>query len=383
MTIVLVPIGTRGDVLPVLALAQRLQQAGHDARLVSGDEVAPEAAAAGLPFRSIGIDVRRAMADHRDLFAFARRMSPAVARAVAAETDADAVLATFLGVAAGSEARRRGLPFFYAVTVPGLPTREIPYPTATPRPRSGRANLATHHRAARVVRLAFPAARTLFASPRPVYLHSFSEHVVPRPADWGPFAHVTGYWFGDRMLRWEPEPVLRQFLDDGPPPICIAFGSTVDPDPQGLARILSTTLQRTGRRAVVVAGSSGLTALDLPGQALVVPHAPFDRLFPLVDVVVHHGGAGTTALALRAGLPQVVVPSALDQPFWAARMHALGVAPAPVHRRDLTADLLTAALGTDATERRRRAQRLGALVEAEDGTGTAVRIIEETVARRG
>jgi sterol 3beta-glucosyltransferase len=380
MRIALVPIGSHGDVLPVLALARRLHREGHDARLISGDDVAGRAAEAGLPFRSIGLDVRRAMADHRDLFAFARRMSPAVTEAVAAE-DVDAVLATFLGVAAGGVARDRGLPFFYAVTVPGLPTREFAYPTTAPRARGGRANLATHRRMARIVRMAFPASRTLFAVPRPVYLHSFSTHVVPRPADWEPFAHVTGYWFGERR-DWEPEPALRRFLDEGPRPLCVTFGSTVDGDPRALARILAEALRRTGRRAVVVAGWSGLDAADLPDGVLVVPEVPFDWLFDRVSAVVHHGGAGTTALALRAGLPQVLVPSALDQPFWAHRLHALGVAPPPVPRRTLTADRLVAALEADDGEMRRRALELGALIGAEDGTGTAVRIIEEAVAAR-
>lgn len=383
MRIALVPIGSQGDVVPVLALARRLRHEGHDALVVSGDDVADQATAAGVPFRSVGLDVRRTMGEHRDLFAFARHVSPAVAEAVAAEPGLDAVLATFLGIAAGGVAHRRGLPFFYAVAIPGLPTRELANPTSPPRPRSGRANLATHRRMARVVRLAFPPARVLFAQPRPVYLHCFSEHVVPRPADWPPFAHVTGYWFADRTDGWEPEGPLRRFLDEGPPPVCVTFGSTVDRDPRGLAEVVGACLRRTGRRAVVVAGWSGLASLDLPGQALVVPHAPFDRLFDRVDAVVHHGGAGTTALALRAGLPQVVVPSALDQPFWAERLRALGVAPAPVPRGELTPDALATALGTDEDGRRRRARSLGDLITAEDGTGAAVRIIAETVSRRG
>lgn len=378
MRIALVPIGSQGDVLPVLALAQRLRRAGHAPLLLGGDDIAAQATTAGLPFRSIGLDIRRTMAVHRDLFAFGRHVSPAVAEAVAAEPDLDAVLATFLGVAAGGVARARGLPFFYAVAIPGLPTRELANPTSPQRPRSGRANLATHRRMVRTVRLAFPPARTLFAEPRPAYLHCFSTHVVARPADWPPFAHVTGYWLADRTA-WSPGPELRRFLDDDPPPICVTFGSTVDRDPRGLARILTTALRRTGRRAVVVAGWSDLAGLDLPGQVLVVPQVPFDWLFDRVRSVVHHGGAGTTALALRAGLPQVVVPSALDQPFWAARLHALGVAPSPLPRCDLTADLLTAALDSDDDQRRGRARDLGALVAAEDGTGVAVRIIEQTV----
>src|SRR5690606_34222943 len=118
-------------------------------------------------------------------------------------------------------------------------------------------------------------------------------------------------------------------------------------DPRALKGILIDALRRAGRRAVLVTGWAGLDTTDLPGTIHAVPEAPFSGLFDRVDAVVHHGGAGTTAAALRAGLPQVVVPSALDQPFWAQRLHALGVAPPPVPRTALTAERLVAALGAD------------------------------------
>jgi len=96
--------------------------------------------------------------------------------------------------------------------------------------------------------------------------------------------------------------------------------------------------------------------------------------------VVHHGGAGTTAAALRAGVPAFVVPFLGDQPFWGARVHALGVGPAPLPRKELTPSRLAAALALmDEPDMRTRAAALGARIRAEDGVGTAVRILEQAV----
>ncbi len=101
---------------------------------------------------------------------------------------------------------------------------------------------------------------------------------------------------------------------------------------------------------------------------------PHDLLFPRMAAVVHHGGAGTTGAGIRAGVPSLVVPFGVDQPFWASRVVALGVGPRPIPRRRLTrallADGLRAAVGDRAMAD--RAAALGELVRAEDGVAAAV-----------
>ncbi len=106
--------------------------------------------------------------------------------------------------------------------------------------------------------------------------------------------------------------------------------------------------------------------------------APHGWLFPRVAAVVHHGGAGTTAAGLRAGRPTVVVPFFADQPFWGDRVHALGVGPRPIPRKELTAERLAAAIrqAAGAEGLRARAAALGARIRAEDGVGQAVRVVE-------
>jgi len=129
---------------------------------------------------------------------------------------------------------------------------------------------------------------------------------------------------------------------------------------------------------VVLTGWGGLGAMD-GDDVLVLPSAPHAWLFPRVDAVVHHGGAGTTGAGLRAGVPSIVVPFGVDQPFWGSRVHALGAGPAPIPRRTLTRGALAAALRTAVADpgMRAAAARIGDLLRAEDGVATAVAAIEE------
>ncbi len=200
-----------------------------------------------------------------------------------------------------------------------------------------------------------------------------SAHLVPRPPDWPETAHVTGHWRLPKS-NWAPSPALRQFLDAGEPPVHIGFGSMVDRDPEGFARLAAAAVRRAGRRAVI----SGLPVRPTE-DVFVVEDVPHDELFPLMAAAVHHGGAGTTAATLEAGVPSVVVPSAYDQHFWAARLHALGVAGEPLPARRLRTSALAAALGEAVgAGLRRRATVLQRAVREEDGVRRAVEVIETT-----
>jgi sterol 3beta-glucosyltransferase len=211
---------------------------------------------------------------------------------------------------------------------------------------------------------------------RPV-VHGYSKHVVPPPADWPEAFHTTGYWFLEED-HWEPPAELVAFLDAGEAPVCIGFGSMTGRDPSAFARLLCDAVSRTGRRAILLSGWGGIGDAALPPNVLRLDAAPHAWLYPRTAAVVHHGGAGTTAAALRAGVPMVVVPHLGDQPYWGQRMHALGVAPKPINRPKLTAENLAGAIGeavSDAATRNRAAE-LGAKIRAEDGIAEAVRVIE-------
>ncbi|MFI7699960.1 glycosyltransferase [Nonomuraea sp. NPDC049480] len=139
---------------------------------------------------------------------------------------------------------------------------------------------------------------------------------------------------------------------------------------------MTEAIRLAGVRAVLVTGWGGVRLDDVPEGILVLDQVPHDWLFPRMAAIVHHGGSGTTGAALAAGRPQVVCPFVADQPFWAARMHAAGVAPAP--QRPLTAESLAAAIRLAVTDRAlaERAQSLGERVRAEDGITAAVKVLE-------
>jgi UDP:flavonoid glycosyltransferase YjiC (YdhE family) len=132
---------------------------------------------------------------------------------------------------------------------------------------------------------------------------------------------------------------------------------------------------------VLLTGWGGLRAEQVPDTVFVLDSAPHDWLFPRMAAVVHHGGAGTTAEGLRAGVPTVIIPFVFDQPFWGARLKALGLGPAPIPRKKLTADRLAGAINAAVTDdkMRQRASVCGEAIRAEDGVGRAVELVQRYV----
>ncbi|NUQ31860.1 MAG: glycosyltransferase family 1 protein [Dermatophilaceae bacterium] len=215
-----------------------------------------------------------------------------------------------------------------------------------------------------------------------------SPAVVPRADDWPPAVRQTGFWFrgtptGDSNGIGEE---LEDFLGGDGPPAYVGFGSMPTPDPDAVVRGVVDVLESFGLRGIVSEGLAGLSlerlGRDLPPHVLGVGPTPHDELFPRCSVVVHHGGAGTTAAAVRAGVPQVVVPHAADQPYWGRRMADLGVAAPPIARKDLTPARLRAALEVALSpEARRAAYLLGERVRSEDGAGDAAWLVDAYLSR--
>jgi UDP:flavonoid glycosyltransferase YjiC (YdhE family) len=197
--------------------------------------------------------------------------------------------------------------------------------------------------------------------------HGYSPAVVPRPSDWPAEVQVTGYRWPATPEGWKPPDELVHFLAAGPAPVFVGFGSMTREQSGRLGEIIGAGVTRAGVRAVVQSGWTGLSGAGR--DVLTIGDVPHDWLFPRMAVVVHHAGAGTTAAGIRAGVPAVPVPMLVDQPFWAARLHRLGVAPRPVPVRELTAETLADALRTclDRPAYRDRAAALARRVRAEDG----------------
>jgi UDP:flavonoid glycosyltransferase YjiC (YdhE family) len=212
-------------------------------------------------------------------------------------------------------------------------------------------------------------------------LLAYSPSVVPTPADWPASVHVTGYWFLDEPAGWQPPADLVAFLEGGPPPVYVGFGSMPDREAQQMTALVVRALELCGQRGVLLSGWSGLGGATLPGTIHHLESIPHAWLFPRVAAVVHHGGAGTTAAGLRAGVPSIVTPFLSDQYFWAARVAALGVGPESVSYHKLTAERLAEMIRQATTDEAMRAQArvMGQRIEAERGVERAVELIEQYV----
>jgi sterol 3beta-glucosyltransferase len=206
------------------------------------------------------------------------------------------------------------------------------------------------------------------------FLYGYSPCVVPKPSDWPEWLYVTGYWFLDSPPEWQPPSALVDFLAEGPPPVYIGFGSLIDQNAKKVTEMALKVLTRTGHRGILQAGWTGLGETDLPDGVIRIEASPHDWLFPQMAAVVHHGGAGTVAAGLRAGVPSIITPAMADQPFWGQRVAALGVGPSPIPYRHLSVERLAAAIriATSSRSIKERAAALGQRIQAEEGIARAV-----------
>lgn len=174
------------------------------------------------------------------------------------------------------------------------------------------------------------------------YTYTWSPALIPKPKDWGNHIDISGFYFLDLASNYVPLPDLKAFLDVGPPPIYIGFGSIVVDDPNAMTKMIFDAVRKTGQRALVSKGWGGFGAdeIGIPEGVFMLGNCPHDWLFQRVSCVVHHGGAGTTAAGIRAGRPTVIVPFFGDQPFWGAMVARAGAGPPPVPYKELTADKL-------------------------------------------
>ncbi len=428
MNVLILTIGSRGDVQPYVALGAGLRAAGHAVTLGTSPRFRDLAEGAGLPLAPVS-DEMVALADSplgRGLFEEMGerywRAVKAVARlagrigamqrdlvadgwAAAQASNPDLIVYHPKMFGAPHYAEKLGVPAVAGIVFPQLvPTRAFPavgFPDAGWGPTYNRLTYRIvdavsgwfARRYAGPWRRAhglppMPRGAGLLhhadGSPIPV-LHGFSPHVVVPPPDWPAHVRTTGYWFLNRADAYVPPGDLRAFLERGEPPVYIGFGSMAARDPERTTRIVLEALRQAGVRAVLATGWGGLRSARAPSSVYVLDAAPHDWLLPRCSAAVHHGGAGTTAAGLRAGCPTVICPFFGDQPFWGRRIRACGVGPAPISQKELTAEKLAAALREVTTSRaiRKKAEALGEEIRREDGVANAVAFVESVRASRG
>jgi UDP:flavonoid glycosyltransferase YjiC (YdhE family) len=415
MRIGIIAPGSRGDVEPYVALGKGLKEAGHAVRFVTHENFEELVAGNRLTFYPVEGSVQeivqgtgmRERLEGGNFLAVLSEMSREAQRGAVSLAQAgleagrsmDLLVAglggLFVGLALAEKLRICLLQAFY---IPFTPTAAYPSFLVAGRLSGlgGAFNRLSYGLARQMMWQAFqPADRrlrreVLDRGPAPILgpygseclrdmpvLYGFSPSVLPPPPDWSGEVHVTGYWFLDPPEDWTPPSRLVAFLEAGPPPLYIGFGSMGSRDPQRTSQLVLEALAPTKQRAVILSGWGGLETAGLPAHAIAVDSVPFSWLFPRCAAVVHHGGAGTTAAGLRAGVPSVVIPFFGDQPFWGRHVAELGVGPAPIPRRKLTAERLarTIEIAVGDAGMRRRAAELGTAIRAEDGVAQAVALV--------
>jgi sterol 3beta-glucosyltransferase len=213
-----------------------------------------------------------------------------------------------------------------------------------------------------------------------VWLYGFSPSALPQPDDWPERHHVTGYWFLAPPAEWQPPGDLLRFLDAGPPPVYVGYGSLRPADAGRLTGVVRRALALSEQRGVLLAG--GLVREAATPNEFYVDDVPHGWLFPQMRAVVHHGGAGTTGAGLRAGVPSVITPFLGDQYAWAELVAKHGAVPRVGPANKLTAEKLARAIDRAVNDEamRARAAALGARIGAEDGVGAAIKLIEAQAA---
>jgi UDP:flavonoid glycosyltransferase YjiC (YdhE family) len=150
--------------------------------------------------------------------------------------------------------------------------------------------------------------------PTPI-LCAWSPRILPPSSDWSSNFQLTGYFFDDSYINYQPPIALQKFLKEGEPPVCITFGSMVNREAEKIDRIVIESITQTHYRGLILSGWSDVKN-TLSNDLFYLDAVPHQWLLPRCKMVIHHGGAGTTAAGLRAGIPNVVIPFAADQPFW-------------------------------------------------------------------
>lgn len=425
MKITMLALGSRGDVQPFVALALALERKGHCVTIAAAADYSELVTTHGIIFAPVAGYVHELMN-----FALVNRMLdgagnpltmvktllreldplliPIVADCQAAAHGADLLIVSTLGLYVGSQlVDQQPRPLVAVHMHPLFPTTTAPhvnFPTAPDwLPGRGAYHRLTHHvgwhgmwqllrrplnRARQQVLNLPPLSpwQVVQRARQPIpTLYAYSTLVAPPPADQPlpPDATITGYWQLPRPPAWQPPAAFVDFLQSGPPPVLISFGSILGgTEPNRMTQLLVDALAATGARGLIYRGWGDLGNIDLPPTVMAIEAIPHDWLFPRLAAVVHHGGAGVTATALRLGLPQVVIPVFGDQQLWGERVHALHCAPAPIPRGKLTAAKLAAAIQQATTDRTIRAgvARMQSGLHQEDGVANAVNSLTQTLA---
>jgi len=394
-------LGSQGDVAPLHSLSVSLHSAGHDVTVCTSPNFAGLFSGRGPKFQPLGPDTRRMLSDRGHEFRSASTSVLATLRAVRESVHyffpallplargADVYLGGGIEFCGRSIAEHLRIPYRYVATIPQLLRSRFHPPMTIPfQPESGSVNnllwdindftvdhlvgLKRVYNAHRV-RLGLEPVRSVLSHMTGQAILATDAALAPAPSD----VTVTqvGYLHSTDVAA--PDPALSRFIEDGPPPVFIGFGSMPDVRPERKTAAVQAVVDSGRFRVVLSRGWANLKLDRASDRVRVVDFVPYSALFPKLALVVHHGGSGTTHCAARAGVPQLIVPHMLDQFYWASRVRRLGLGPRPLRKSRLTGAALLAAVELAVTEPgfRQRARALGDSIRRTDPVGTAVKLL--------
>uniref|UniRef100_A0ACD5XC39 Uncharacterized protein n=1 Tax=Avena sativa TaxID=4498 RepID=A0ACD5XC39_AVESA len=410
LKIVMLVVGTRGDVQPFIALAKRLQEFGHHVRLASHANFRTFVKSAGVDFYPLGGDPRimaQYMVKNKGFLMVApneisvqRKQAKEIIFSLlpaCTEPDLDtgkpfraqAIIANPPALGHLHIAEALGVPLHIFFTFPWTPTNEFPHPLAR-MPQSATYRLSylivdlmiwwgtrgfinNFRKKLNLAPIAYFSTYHGSISHLPTG-YMWSPHLMPKPKDWGSLVDVVGYCFLNLGTKYQPPLELTQWLQQGSKPIYIGFGSMPLDDEKKVTTIILDALKETGQRGIISRGWGDLGSFsEVPVDVFILDDCPHDWLFPRCAAVVHHGGAGTTAAGLIAGCPTAIVPFFGDQFFWGELIHARGVGPAPIRVTELTVEALSNAIRFMLDpEVKLRSMELAIAIGNEDGVAAAV-----------
>ncbi|XP_022158103.1 sterol 3-beta-glucosyltransferase UGT80A2-like isoform X4 [Momordica charantia] len=411
LQIVMLIVGTRGDVQPFVAIGKRLQEYGHRVRLATHANFKDFVLSTGLEFFPLGGDAK-VLADYMvknkgffpsgpsEIHTQRNHLKDIIFSLLPACQDvdpeskipfkADAIIANPPAYGHTQVAEALRLPLHIFFTMPWTPTSDFPHPLAHVKHPIGyrlsynvvdtliwlgiRDIINSFRRKKLKLRRISYLSGHYSTPPDLPYGYIWSPHLLPKPKDWGPKIDVVGFCFLDLASNYEPPSSLVEWLEAGERPIYIGFGSLPVEQPQEMTRIIVEALEITGRRGIINKGWGGLGSLAEPKEFVyVLDNCPHDWLFPRCMAVVHHGGAGTTSAGLKAACPTTIVPIFGDQLFWGERVHARGLGPPPIPIAQFSLENLIDAINFMLDPKvKERAVELAKAMESEDGVGGAV-----------
>jgi len=399
MKIVIPTIGTRGDVQPFIALAQGLIHTGHSITLASHPIMKNLVESHGVNFAPIGPDVdlgketaairrraRNVMAGLAETMRFSFAMLDlSHADILALCRKADLVVVPASSAAGKNEADLLQLPNVSASFMPwGIayddPNRALPVRLAYGAIDALVGLITTRplNRARKSLGLA-PVGKEGFTS-KLLNLIPVSPVVFSPIPHWEACHRMVGYWFAKPPEAWHPPADLLAFLDKGVAPLLVSLGAMSLYNDQDLesASLFVGAIQQAGVRAIIQGWEESIRQMNLPDTILAAGSLPHSWLLPHCVGAVHHGGFGTTAACLRAGVPALVIPHVADQFYWAQRVFELGTGPQPIRRTKLEATKLASALSDLARNKglHECATSLAEKIRSETGVENAVSLIE-------